>query len=52
VGRIINTGLFDMEKAQESAGWITEVSSLMKPNLLCIIEKWSPIKYNYVPTLS
>lgn len=34
VGRIINTGLFDMEKAQQSAGWIAEVSSSMKQPLL------------------
>ncbi len=34
VGRIINTGLFDMEKAQESAGWIAEVSSSIKQHLL------------------
>ena len=44
VGRIINTGLFDMEKAQESAGWITEVSYLMKPNLLCLLKN-GPIQY-------
>lgn len=29
VGRIINTGIFDIEKAQESAGWIAKASSLM-----------------------
>jgi G3E family GTPase len=45
VERIINTGLFNMEKAQESAGWITEVSSLIK------LEKWAHLLHQ-VPTLS